>query len=286
MTIAQRAIEVLRAVLFVLLCIGLYFVLSIAATQAGLVRPGRGTLDDSAIMIGGLIGFVASLGATFFMCLIRGEPVGEVGFGDPNPRRKVGLGFLWGGAIVTVAVLIPWIARRESLGGPNAGAWAVAMTGLRQLGAFTPQSAAEEIFLRGFALAHLRRGLGNVAAVLLTGTLFGVLHLANPNSSWIAAVNISLVGVFLGALVVRTGSIWMAIGLHIAWNWFEGFFYGHPVSGIFPGTALLTRAAADASLWTGGNFGPEASLPTAIVLLGCLSAVLLWPRERNPNTVV
>ena len=281
MTIAQRALEVLRAVLFVLLCIGLYFVLSIAATQVGLVRPGSGTLDDPSLLIGGLISIVATLGATFFMCLVAHEPVGNVGFADANPQRKVGLGFVWGGVIVALAVVIPWLAHHESLGGPNAGAMGELNAGLRLLGAFAPQSASEEIFLRGYALAHLRRGVGNVPAVIATGVVFGVLHLANPNSSWVAAANISLVGVFLGALVVRTGSLWMAIGLHIAWNWFEGFFFGHPVSGIFPGTALIQRTAADDSLWTGGAFGPEASLPTVIILAGCLAAVLFWRRERK-----
>src|SRR5262249_40089366 len=264
----------------------LYFVLSIGATQAGLVKQGVGTLDDPALLIGGLIGLISTLGATFFMCMIRGEPVGSVGFADPDPRAKVGLGFLWGGAIVAIAVVVPWIAHHETLGGPNAGAKAVAIAGLRLLGGFAPQSASEEIFLRGYALSHLRRGIGNVPAVLATGTTFGVLHLFNPNSSWVAAANISLVGVFLGALVVRTGSIWMAIGLHISWNWFEGFFFGHPVSGIFPGTALIVRTTADGSLWTGGGFGPEASLPTAIVLFGCLAAVLFWRRERKPASDV
>ena len=286
MTIAQRALEVLRAVLFVLLCIGLYFMLSIAATQAGLIRQGVGTLDDPALLIGGLIGLASTLGATFFMCKIRGEPVGNVGFADPNPQRKVGFGFLWGGAIVALAVIVPWATRHETLGGPNVGAVGVLSAGLRELGGFAPQSASEEIFLRGYALTHLRRGVGDVAAVLVTGTTFGVLHLANPNSSWIAAANISLVGIFLGALVIRTGSLWMAIGLHIAWNWFEGFFFGHPVSGIFPGTALIVRSSADDSLWTGGAFGPEASLPTAIVLAGCLAAVLFWRRERKDPSVV
>jgi len=286
MTLKLRALEVLRALLFVLLGIGLYFLLAIGATQAGLVQQGNGTIDSPGFLISGLIALVSMVGATFFMCMIRGEPVGEVGFADPNPRRKVAFGFLWGGVIVTLAVLIPWMAHHESLAGPNASAKVVAIGGLRLFGGLAPQSAAEEMFLRGYALAHLRRGVGNIPAVLLTGTVFGVLHLTNPNSTWVAAANISLVGVFLGALVIRTGSIWMAIGLHISWNWFEGFFYGHPVSGIAAGTALVRQTAFDESLWTGGKFGPEASLPTAIVLAGCLAAVLFWPRERKPTSVV
>ena len=286
MTIGQRALEVLRAVLFVLLVIGLYFVLSIAASQVGLVRQSTGTLDDPSLLIGGLIGLAATVGATYFMCVMSREPMGHAGFADPNPQRKVGLGVVWGGGIVALAVVIPWVAHHESLGGPNAGAINELTAGLRELGAFTPQSASEEIFLRGYALTHLRRGVGDAAAVLVTGTTFGVLHLANPNSSWVAAANISLVGIFLGVLVIRTGSIWMAIGLHIAWNWFEGFFFGHPVSGIAPGTALIRRSGADDSLWTGGAFGPEASLPTAIVLAACLAAVLFVTRERKPANVV
>src|SRR5262252_9105051 len=155
MTIGQRALEVLRAVLFVLLGFALYFLLGIGATQAGLLRQGDGTIDSPGFLISGLIALISMVGATFFMCMIRGEPVGAVGFADPNPRRKLGLGFLWGGAIVTLAVLIPWAARHESLAGPTAGAKAVALAGLRLFGGLAPQSAAEEMFLRGYALAHL-----------------------------------------------------------------------------------------------------------------------------------
>jgi len=134
MTIGQRALEVLRAVLFVLLGFALYFLLGIGATQAGLLRQGDGTIDSPGFLISGLIALISMVGATFFMCMIRGEPVGAVGFADPNPRRKLGLGFLWGGAIVTLAVLIPWAARHESLAGPTAGAKAVALAGLRLFG--------------------------------------------------------------------------------------------------------------------------------------------------------
>jgi uncharacterized protein len=281
MTFGQRALAILRSVLYLGLTFGIWMTLSMAAVKSELLTENPTATDSPALLIGGLIAITATLLATFFMCAITKEPVGDAGFRDPDPRRKVGFGFLWGGIIVALAVVVPWAAGHESLGGPNARAATVAAVGLRELGAFVPQSAAEEIFLRGYALLHLRRGIGDVPAVLLTGSLFGVLHLANPESGLLAAFAITLVGIFLGFLVVRTGSLWMAIGLHIAWNWFEGFFFGHPVSGMPAGVALIRRTAADESLWTGGAFGPEKSLPTIVILVACVAAVLFWRRRTK-----
>jgi membrane protease YdiL (CAAX protease family) len=193
----------------------------------------------------------------------------------------VALGFFWGGLLVALTVAIPWLSGHERLGGPEVGASALLVGALRDLGALVPQSAAEEIFLRGYALTHLRRGVGSVLAVLLTGSLFGILHLGNPNVSRMAIINIALVGIFLGAVVVRTGSLWTTIGLHIAWNWFEGFFFGHPVSGIQAGTSLFHRIAPSGDAWTGGGFGPEASVPTAVVVAAMLAGTLLWRTKSS-----
>src|SRR5262249_53461940 len=196
----------LRAVLYLLLAAGVYMVLATAASKSELITDNPRAADSPVLLISGLVMLAAALIPTFFMCMVSREPVGAVGFADPNPRRKVALGFLLGGVIVALAVVAPWAAGHEHLPGPNAGAATVAMVGLRELGAFVPQSAAEEVFLRGYALAHLRRGVGDLPAVLVTGSVFGVLHINNPSSGPLAAAVIALVGIFLGLLVVRTGS--------------------------------------------------------------------------------
>lgn len=118
---------------------------------------------------------------------------------------------------------------------------------------------SEELLSRGYHLQNLESGLNTFWAVLLSSAVFGALHLGNPNATWISAVGILLAGVFLAYGYLRTRQLWLPIGLHIGWNFFEGAVFGFPVSGL--DIYQLTRITIDGpELWTGGPFGPEAGL--------------------------
>ncbi len=68
---------------------------------------------------------------------------------------------------------------------------------------------AEEIFFRGALLSLLSQRLGPGWGLLLSSLLFGLLHL-DPAQGGAAAV----LGLYLGALTLRTGSIHAAILCH------------------------------------------------------------------------
>jgi membrane protease YdiL (CAAX protease family) len=68
---------------------------------------------------------------------------------------------------------------------------------------------AEEIFFRGALLSLLSQRLGAGWGLLLSSLLFGLLHL-DPAQGGAAAV----LGLYLGALTLRTGSIHAAILCH------------------------------------------------------------------------
>lgn len=78
--------------------------------------------------------------------------------------------------------------------------------------ALTP-GICEELLFRGAILGLLRTGLRDRWAVLISAALFGLLH-ADP----FRVAPTALLGLLLGAVVVRTGSLWPAIALHIAHN--------------------------------------------------------------------
>ncbi|MBN1666255.1 MAG: CPBP family intramembrane metalloprotease [Anaerolineales bacterium] len=129
----------------------------------------------------------------------------------------------------------------------------------------------EELLSRGYHLQTLASGLNLFWGVLLSSAVFGVLHLANPNATWISAAGITLAGLFLAYGYLRTRQLWLPIGLHIGWNFFEGVLFGFPVSGLE--TYRLLRIEVNGpELWTGGAFGPEAGL---VLLPGLLLGTLL-----------
>jgi membrane protease YdiL (CAAX protease family) len=151
--------------------------------------------------------------------------------------------------------------------------------GFKQLVFIGPTAAGEELWLRGAGLRALARGTSPAVAVVGTGLLFGALHLFNPEASPIAAVNVALVGIWFGTLAWRAQSIWPAIGAHLAWNWFEGFFWGQNVSGIEARCSLFT-ATTRGAFFSGGGFGPEASGLTAVLLALACAVTLAWrPRQ-------
>ena len=229
---------------------------------------------------------ISSLAATAIGCLVVGQPISAAGFGDRRWWERALVGFVLGAVVVGFLVGVPWAAGREGLAGPAVGTNALVLAGGRQLAQLAPPSAAEEVLLRGFFLQQLVRGTNRWAAVLITGTLFGLAHLGNPNVVPLGIVNIVLAGWWLGVLVLRTGSLWLTIGMHIAWNWFEGFVWGQPVSGMPMDGALVHVTSAKSMLWTGSAFGPEASLPTAVAVIALTVVALAWRPEPNRGSVV
>ena len=76
----------------------------------------------------------------------------------------------------------------------------------------------EELFFRGFLQPLLTRSLGVIAGIVLTGAVFGSLHAPEYSFAWQYAVAVSLVGIVLGWLRVRTDSIIPCTVMHGAYN--------------------------------------------------------------------
>jgi membrane protease YdiL (CAAX protease family) len=140
---------------------------------------------------------------------------------------------------------------------------------------FSLPAAAEEAAMRGYLLQALSEAWGGGWGLWVTSLLFGIMHLGNPNSSWIGLANILVAGLLLGVIYLRTGSLWWATGAHLGWNWAHGFLFDLPVSGIeVVDTPLLEPVIRGPGWVTGGPFGPEGSLLATVVL--SVSALVLW----------
>lgn len=143
----------------------------------------------------------------------------------------------------------------------------------------------EELLSRGYHLQTLASGTSLPWGVILSSSVFGLLHLGNPNATWIGAAGIFFAGLFLALGLLRTRQLWLSIGLHIGWNFFEGPIFGFPVSGI--STFHLARITVSGpALWTGGDFGPEAGLIVLPALLLGAVLIYLYTRGRDPLTAI
>jgi membrane protease YdiL (CAAX protease family) len=136
----------------------------------------------------------------------------------------------------------------------------------------------EETVLRLVIFRLLWRAFGVWPALIGAALVFGLLHLANPDSGLFpAACLIAGEGIGIG-LYLLTGRIWAPIGMHAAWNFVQGWVFGAAVSGtvgIAGGPLALRAADGVPALLSGGGFGPEASLAALVVSL-LASAVFLF----------
>ncbi|HZT31749.1 MAG TPA: type II CAAX endopeptidase family protein [Bryobacteraceae bacterium] len=126
-------------------------------------------------------------------------------------------------------------------------------------------AAGEELLFRGYGFQVLLRTLGAWATIVPVGLVFAALHAGNPNANWLALANTAGFGILFGYAFLRSHDLWLPIGLHFGWNVTLPLF-GVNVSGI---TMRLTGYSLEWSagkLWSGGDYGPEASLLTAGVL--------------------
>ncbi|HBG75022.1 MAG: hypothetical protein A2X25_04555 [Chloroflexi bacterium GWB2_49_20] len=137
----------------------------------------------------------------------------------------------------------------------------------------------EELLSRGYHLQTLTSGTNLPLGLILSSAIFGILHINNPNATWISTVGIFLAGMFLAFGYVRTHQLWLSIGIHIGWNFSEGVVFGFPVSG-WNGFQITKATFTGPALWTGGSFGPEAGL---IVLPALLVGAILIYIYTNPK---
>lgn len=135
----------------------------------------------------------------------------------------------------------------------------------------------EELLSRGYHLQTLASGTNLFWGVLLSSLVFGLLHILNPSASWVSTLGIVLAGLFLAAGYLATRQLWLPVGLHIGWNFFEGPVFGFPVSGMET-YQLIHTSISGPELWTGGAFGPEAGLIVVPAL--ALGTLLIWTYSR------
>jgi hypothetical protein len=144
-------------------------------------------------------------------------------------------------------------------------------------------AVSEEMPIRGYLFQNLREAWGTWPALIATSLAFAALHLFNPSSHadlLMTMIGVAAAGALFCLSVVVTGSLWLAVGCHFAWNLFEGPVFGFPVSGLSIGSAHILSQSVNGPEWfTGGSFGPEAGASSLIALaVGAAILVVLHRR--------
>jgi membrane protease YdiL (CAAX protease family) len=266
-----------RILLFVLLFLGLSFA-GLSGTRAVL-----GSLPKTSPLIFVLLSVAATLAAYLARRILDKRSLLSLGLTAPDRAWKDLLfGFVlsgvmvgaifsamaWSGVIVDIR--LNWGAASNSIG-PAILLPLLLSTVL--IGYW------EELAFRGYLLQNMVDGLGLRVAVIASCLLYGALHAGNPNAGILSTLIIVVFGYLRIYGYLGTGLLWLSMGMHIGWNFFQGPVFGYAASGHAEKLTVLSHRASGPDWLTGGQFGPEASLIAVPVVLLALLAMRLWVRR-------
>jgi uncharacterized protein len=139
----------------------------------------------------------------------------------------------------------------------------------------------EEMFFRGYVMSTLAsRGNKKWVIYVASALIFSIAHGANPNVSILGLVNIALVGFLFAYMFDATNSLWLPIGYHITWNYFQGNVFGFAVSGTAPNGIYSVEVAKGHDWLTGGAFGLEGGLLATILILVGFVATRFYSKRK------
>jgi membrane protease YdiL (CAAX protease family) len=140
----------------------------------------------------------------------------------------------------------------------------------------------EEFSFRGYMQATLTSGIGFWPAAIVLSILFGAGHLSNQGEMIYGALMAGSFGLVAAFSLRRTGTIWLAIGMHASWDWGETYLYSVPDSGMVAPGHLLNSSFHGPTWITGGTVGPEGSAFAFVALLLWAVAIhFLFPAKQT-----
>jgi uncharacterized protein len=210
------------------------------------------------------IGFGAAIVASFAAGATQRKRLRDYGFAAGGALRNLLAGSAWG--LGAVALVIGAIA---ALGGFTVHGFHLHGTTLLGyaagwLAAMFVLGASEEATFRATGMFTLGDAMGIWPAAVVTTLIFSALHyFGKPNESVADALSVGLLGFFMAFTIVRTGSIWWAVGFHALFDYAALVLAGAPNTGNEGGRPLSTRLLETrfhgAEWLTGGVTGIEAS---------------------------
>ena len=199
------------------------------------------------------------------------------------------VGFVLSGFMVGLffAVLLSFgMLKIEEIGWTSSGFSPILEIFLLLFGVGLATGYSEELGFRGYILQNLGEGIGLAWAVVVSCILYGLMHMSNPNSTLLSGVLIAIFGFLRIFGWLRTSQLWLSIGMHAGWNFFQGPIFGCSISGL-DSESLIKHTITGPNWITGGSFGPEAGIVVVPVVLLALMVMFLWTVKRNdtPNAV-
>jgi hypothetical protein len=109
-------------------------------------------------------------------------------------------------------------------------------------------------------------------------------HAGNPDASINSIIGNSLSKILYILAFLGSKNIWFPISLHFSWNAFQTLLFGFPVSGI-EFSHIIHQSDIQDSLFSGGNYGPEAGIIGIIFRFLIILMVIFYLKHSRRMTI-
>lgn len=188
------------------------------------------------------------------------RPYPDLGFVTKDLLSMFGKGWLWSMALIIPGFLLLWLWNQIDLLPPT---WNVYyFIGFFLF--FIVQSGGEEVLTRAYLINLVEGRFGTLIAVILSASIFAIMHLGNDHFNWIGFTNILLGGFLMALFFILYRNIWICTGLHAGWNFVQASLLDFNVSGIDVYSFIQFKDTGYLRL-TGASFGYEGSLLAVVI---------------------
>jgi uncharacterized protein len=156
---------------------------------------------------------------------------------------------------------------------------ALLLSALAWFGANLCVGLAEEFWFRSYLMQTLWKSIGFWAAAVVVALIFAAEHyFFKPGENLWDVITLVSLSLLLSYSLLRTGTLWFAVGFHSAFDYMQLFVIGTPNGGQVPVGRLLDVRFHGPDWLTGGVLGTEASflMYPAIALIW----LYVWRRYR------
>ncbi|HZZ00877.1 MAG TPA: type II CAAX endopeptidase family protein [Candidatus Baltobacteraceae bacterium] len=141
----------------------------------------------------------------------------------------------------------------------------------------------EEMWYRGYMFQTLWKSLGFWPSAIAIALLFAYDHyfFKQGENVWDVITLVSL-SIWVCYSVLRTGTLWLAVGYHVAFDFMQLFVIGTKNGNLVPVDHLLDVSFSGPAWVTGGVLGTEASF-LMYPLIAAMFAYVWWRYRPKPG---
>lgn len=219
-----------------------------------------------------LIGIVLIL--ILFLKIIDRESFKEIGFNFTNRFTDILIGIIFGFFMMGLGTLFLMSIDAVTYKGVNLNMYQLC----HMFFLFCIVALKEELFYRGYILRNMMYSFNKYLALVISASVFSLLHGINADLTLLAFINIFLGGIMLGLAYMYNKNLSLPIALHFSWNLFQSLF------GINAGDApysLFVFEKSESGMINIGGVSFEQPLLFTFMHIILIFAIYIWYRKKQ-----